>query len=213
MVFGQHEGTYCIPFPGFSLSTCPKYALKSESRSRSVISDSLRPHGLCSPWNSPGQNTGMGSLSLLQGIFPTQGSNLFNYIKYFQWFREMPSLQNETFSKLPKGMLSSVTFTYMNKPSSIGICVSVLRDLSYHSHRTTCKSLQMWEGPAIWSFAGWKQKGKVLFEKCRFKFLKLTNEFKRRWNIVGNDEAREKKPKQYSWISYNTKPPGKFSRD
>ena len=27
-----------------------------------------------SPWNSPGQNTGVGSLSLLQGIFPTQGS-------------------------------------------------------------------------------------------------------------------------------------------
>ena len=27
------------------------------------------------PWNSPGQNTGVGSLSLLQGIFPTQGSN------------------------------------------------------------------------------------------------------------------------------------------
>ena len=33
------------------------------------------PHGLYSPGNSPGQNTGMGSLSLLQGIFPTQGSN------------------------------------------------------------------------------------------------------------------------------------------
>ena len=31
--------------------------------------------GLYSPWNSPGQNTGVGSLSLLQGIFPTQGSN------------------------------------------------------------------------------------------------------------------------------------------
>ena len=29
----------------------------------------------CSPWNSPGQSTGVGSLSLLQGIFPTQGSN------------------------------------------------------------------------------------------------------------------------------------------
>ena len=26
-------------------------------------------------WNSPGQNTGVGSLSLLQGIFPTQGWN------------------------------------------------------------------------------------------------------------------------------------------
>ena len=30
---------------------------------------------MTSPWNSPGQNTGEGSLSLLQGIFPTQGSN------------------------------------------------------------------------------------------------------------------------------------------
>ena len=39
------------------------------------MSDSLRPHGLCSPWNSLGQNTGVGSRSLLQGIFPTQGSN------------------------------------------------------------------------------------------------------------------------------------------
>ena len=27
------------------------------------------------PWNSPGQNTRVGCLSLLQGIFPTQGSN------------------------------------------------------------------------------------------------------------------------------------------
>ena len=49
--------------------------LKSESESCSVLSDSLWPRGLYSPWNSPGQNTGVGSLSLLQGIFPTQGSN------------------------------------------------------------------------------------------------------------------------------------------
>ena len=47
----------------------------SESESRSVVSDSLCPHGLCGPWNSPGQNTGVGSCFLLQGIFPTQGSN------------------------------------------------------------------------------------------------------------------------------------------
>ena len=32
----------------------------------------LQPHELYSPWNSPGQNTGVGSCSLLQGIFPTQ---------------------------------------------------------------------------------------------------------------------------------------------
>ena len=45
------------------------------SESHSVVSDSWRPHGLYSPWNSPGQNSGVCSLSLLQGIFPTQGSN------------------------------------------------------------------------------------------------------------------------------------------
>ena len=43
--------------------------------SLSVVCNSLRPHRLYSPWNSPGQNTGMGSLSLLQEIFPTQGLN------------------------------------------------------------------------------------------------------------------------------------------
>ena len=44
------------------------------SESHSVVSDSLQLHGLYSPWNSPGQNTEMGTLSLLQGIFPIQGS-------------------------------------------------------------------------------------------------------------------------------------------
>ena len=45
------------------------------SESCSVVSNSLWRHGPYSPWNSPGQNTGVGSLFLLQGIFPTQGSN------------------------------------------------------------------------------------------------------------------------------------------
>ena len=45
------------------------------SESRSVMSDSLWPHRLYSLWNSPDKNTGVGSISLLQGIFPTQGSN------------------------------------------------------------------------------------------------------------------------------------------
>ena len=78
---------------------------ESESVTCSVMSDSLRPHGLqparllcpwnfpgkntevgshsilqparlLRPWNSPGKNTGVGSHSLLQGIFPSQESNL-----------------------------------------------------------------------------------------------------------------------------------------
>ena len=53
----------------------PYFTLMTISENCSVVSDSLQPHGLYSPWNSPGQNTGVGNLSLLQGIFPTQGSN------------------------------------------------------------------------------------------------------------------------------------------
>ena len=45
----------------------------SESESCSVASDSLRPHGLYSPCNSPGQNTRV--CNLLQGIFPIQRLN------------------------------------------------------------------------------------------------------------------------------------------
>ena len=43
------------------------------SESCSVMSDSLPPYGLYGPWNSPGQNTGVGSLSLLQGDLPNPG--------------------------------------------------------------------------------------------------------------------------------------------
>ena len=58
-----------VTWPKFS----PKLTFFVESCS--VMSNSLWPHGLYSPWNSPGQNTGVGSLSLLQGIFSTQGLN------------------------------------------------------------------------------------------------------------------------------------------
>ena len=50
------------------------FAVK-QSESLSVMSNPLRPYGLYSPWNSPGQNPGIHSLSLLQGIFPTQRLN------------------------------------------------------------------------------------------------------------------------------------------
>ena len=66
------------------LRSCPKIillemalmALKEKVRvSHSAVSDSLQPHRLYSPRNSPGQNAGVGRLSFLQGVFPTQGPN------------------------------------------------------------------------------------------------------------------------------------------
>ena len=76
------------PQPVFSLlsSRSSFWPLQAVSRGHSWLScccevkvaqscPTLRPHGIYSPWNSPGQNNGVGSLSLLQGIFPTQGLN------------------------------------------------------------------------------------------------------------------------------------------
>ena len=58
-----------------------KYTIENESHS--VLSYSLRSRGLYSPWDFPGQNTGVSSCSLLQGIFPTQGMN--PSLPHFRW--------------------------------------------------------------------------------------------------------------------------------
>ena len=50
------------------------------NESCSVVSDSLWPHRLYSPRNSLGQNTGAGSLSLLQEIFPTSDQTQVSWI-------------------------------------------------------------------------------------------------------------------------------------
>ena len=68
--------SHSIPARGDSLSLQQsQFGSFDESKSCSAISDSLKLHRLYSPWNSPGQNPGVGSLSLLQGIFPTQELN------------------------------------------------------------------------------------------------------------------------------------------
>ena len=66
-----------LPAAGFHLSVSA-----CESVSHSVMSDSLRPHGLepasrgsSVHVDSLGKNTGVGCHALLQGIFPTQVSN------------------------------------------------------------------------------------------------------------------------------------------
>ena len=68
MVFSRLEYWSGLLFPS------PMHESEKWKWSGSVLSTSLWPHGLY-PWNSPGQNTGVGSLSLLQEIFPTQESN------------------------------------------------------------------------------------------------------------------------------------------
>ena len=86
------ESAPCIMWPkywsfSFSISPSNEY---SEFISFEVKWKSLSlvwlfaAHDLYNPWNSPGQNTGVGKLSLLQGIFPTQGSN--PGLPHCRWF-------------------------------------------------------------------------------------------------------------------------------
>ena len=49
------------------------YNQKSESESRSVMSHSLQPHGLYSPWNPPDQSTGVGKPFPSPGTLPNPG--------------------------------------------------------------------------------------------------------------------------------------------
>ena len=72
--------TNLAPSQGVAVMCSLHWGPPSVIVSCSVVSDSLRPHGLwparlLCPWDSPGKNTGMNIHSLLQGIFQTQGSN------------------------------------------------------------------------------------------------------------------------------------------
>ena len=68
----------------FDHQSCPSWTdgyIEKVKWSRSVVSDSLRPHGLSPtrfihPWDFPGKSSGVSCQFLLQGIFPTQGLNL-----------------------------------------------------------------------------------------------------------------------------------------
>ena len=65
--------------PALTITQCGP-SFKRCQKTTHVVSDSLWPHGLgptrlLCPWNFPGKNTGVGYLFLLQGSFPTQGSN------------------------------------------------------------------------------------------------------------------------------------------
>ena len=108
----------------------PNRFRERESESYSVLSYSLQPHGLYSPWNSPGQNTGVGSLFLLQRIFQTQESN--------------PGLPHCRQSLLPAepqgkpkntgvGSLSLLQEIFLTQESNWGLlhCRQILYQLSY----------------------------------------------------------------------------------
>ena len=94
-----------LPHPGEHKYRILKMHLKlkeSKCESHSVVSDSLRPHGLYSPWNSPGQNTGVGTHSLSPGDIPNPGIE-----------PRSPILQADSLPAKPQGQqLKAILFIY-----------------------------------------------------------------------------------------------------
>ena len=107
----------------------------SESESHSVLSHSLWLHGLYSPWNSPGQNTGVGSLSLLQwssqsGIDIPNGIELRSPIL---WADSLPAEPPRKPRNTGVGSLSLLQWIFLTQESNWGLlhCRQILYQLSY----------------------------------------------------------------------------------
>ena len=111
-----------LPAPGFGDSDAESSAgLQSDTRLKVKVTQSCPT--LCDPMNSPGQNPGVGSLSLPQGIFPTQGSN-----PGFPHCREprSPTLQVDSLPAEPPGKpkntaVGSLSLLQLNFLSNPGI--------------------------------------------------------------------------------------------
>ena len=90
---------------------------------------SVRPHGLYSPWNSPGPNTRVGSPSLLQGIFPTQGCTQVSSIAG----RFLTSWTTRKPKDTRVGSVSLLQWIFLNQELSWNLlhCRQILYQLSY----------------------------------------------------------------------------------
>ena len=118
------------------------------SGSCSVVSDSLWPHGLYSPWNSPGQNTGVGSLSLLQGIFLTQGSN--PGILHCRWIL-LPAEPQGKPKNIGVDSLSLLQWIFPTQESNRGLlhCRQILHQLSYEGSSAQLNNSKFYEDTDI----------------------------------------------------------------
>ena len=107
------------------------HTLKKWSQSCSVLSTLCDPIDY-SPWNSLGQNTGEGSISLLQEIFPNQGSNP-GLLHCRQIFLPAEPQEKPTLSRIPSFFSGT----------------KVLEEIFYHvltaPWMSRCSSLQTWQ--------------------------------------------------------------------
>ena len=128
------------------------------------MSNSLPPHGLYCPWNSPDQNTGVGSLFLLQKIFPTQDrtqvSGIAGRLFYQLSHQESPRIMEWVAYEFSRGI-------FLTQESNRGLrhCRQILYQLSYQgslhihtNHLETCSLITLTAGEVTHFLRGFKYK-------------------------------------------------------
>ena len=130
---------------------------------KALRSNSLRPHGLYSPWNSPGQNIGVGSLSLLQGIFLNQGSNsgLLNCRQFLYQLSHKKSPRILEWVAYPFFLGSSWPMNPTSVSCIVGECFTnwaIREGLLFHEFyiNNSLKMLNVFRTPRMLFFSNWK---------------------------------------------------------
>ena len=150
----------------FSGKESPASTGESESESLSVMSDSLWPQGLYSPWNSPGQKTGVGSCSLLHRIFPTQESNQgllhCRHILYqlshkgspriLQWITQ-PFCRGSSWPRSPPGVSFIADRFFTSWATREARIQSLGQEDPLGKEMTTYSSILAWE--VLWTEGAW----------------------------------------------------------
>ena len=113
--------------------------------------DSLRPHGLqptrhLCPWDFPGKDTGVGFHFLLQGIFPTQGSN--PGLLYCRQILYQLSYKGSPRRKKKKKQQNT-------RKTSISASLTMLKSLTVWITTTCGKFWKRWEYQTPWP-ASWE---------------------------------------------------------
>ena len=101
-----------------------------KSESHSVMCNSLQPHGLYSPWNSPGQNPGERGLFLFQGNLPNPGIKLRSPTL---WADSLPAEPPGKPKNTGEGILSLLQGIFPTQESNWGLlhCRWIPYQLSY----------------------------------------------------------------------------------
>ena len=104
--FSLTHRCHCLMYQSIdSFSRCWTFITNHAVLCCSVVSESLQPHGLqparlLCPWNSPGKNSAVGCHFLLQGIFLTQGNQLYPNIKLNHIFKNTVKSKIQDYQRL-----------------------------------------------------------------------------------------------------------------